>query len=151
MATKQGFPFFDMDFTKAFTDFRMPGFDVDAAIAMQRRNVEAMTAAIQMTFDGMQAVTRRQAEASRQMLDDMSAMMNEMASNAAPEEKLSRQADLAKASFEKTVANLREVADMAAKSNADAANVLNKRVSESLDEIKSAAGKKKAQPAKAAA
>ena len=44
------------DFGKYFVNGKAPSFDFDAVFALQRKNVEAFTAANQLAFDG---VTRR--------------------------------------------------------------------------------------------
>ena len=128
-ARTTGNPFLDLDFTKMATEFRMPG--------------EALSAANQLALEGVQAVMRRQAEIVRQMMDEARGIMTEMMSVGAPEEKVAKQADLFKTTFEKTVANMKELSEMIAKSNTEAAETLAKRVSESLEEMKSAAGKLK--------
>ncbi len=43
---------------------------------------------------------------------------------------------LAKATYEKAVGNLQEIADLIQKSNAEALSVLNKRFAEAMDEVK---------------
>ena len=35
-------PFYGTDFTKIFSDFRVPGVDMQALMATQRRNLEAV-------------------------------------------------------------------------------------------------------------
>ncbi len=50
-------------------------------------------------------------------------------------------AELAKDGFEKILSNMKEVSEMVAKSNTEAAEVLSKRVSEQLEEIKQTAQK----------
>ena len=42
------FPFATADFTKAWGDFKIPGFDFDAVFSAQRKNIEAVTAANQV-------------------------------------------------------------------------------------------------------
>jgi phasin family protein len=142
-ARTTGNPFLDLDFTKMATEFRMPGVDMEGVLASQRRNVEALSAANQLALEGVQAVMRRQAEIVRQMMDEARGIMTEMMSVGAPEEKVAKQAELFKTTFEKTVANMKELSEMIAKSNTEAAETLAKRVSESLEEMKSAAGKLK--------
>jgi phasin family protein len=56
----------------------------------------------------------------------------------APEQKIAQQTELVKTAFEKALGNLRELTEMVAKSNTEAADVLTKRVGESLTELKSA-------------
>jgi phasin family protein len=136
MAT-QTYPFFETDFTKIFSEFQIPGFDMTSLIATQRRNLEAVNAANQLAVEGVQAVLRRQAEIMRQMVEESSTVMREMMATGAPEQKIAQQTDLVKAAFEKALANLREMTEMVAKSNSEAADVLTKRIGESLTELKS--------------
>ena len=56
---------FDFDVTKIFADFRFHPFDVEAAWAAQRRNIEALSQANQLAIESMQAVAKRQIELTR--------------------------------------------------------------------------------------
>jgi phasin family protein len=137
MANPTGYPFFETDFTKIFSEFRVPGFDIEGLLATQRRNIEAVTAANQLAVEGVQAVLRRQTEIVRQMVEESSSAMRDLMATGAPEQKIAQQTDLVKSAFEKALANLRELTEMVAKSNTEAADVLTKRVGESLTELKS--------------
>lgn len=143
MAKTTGNPFFDIDLSKMIAEYKVPGVDVDSILASQRKNIEAVTAANQLAVEGLQAVLRRQAEILRQSVEEAGAMVNEVMTASSPEDKAAKQAELVKAAFEKTLANARELSEMVAKSNSEAADVLSKRVSESLDELKSAIAKTK--------
>ncbi|HEY0834929.1 MAG TPA: phasin family protein [Azospirillum sp.] len=136
-----GNPFLDVDVTKMLGEFKMPGLDMDAIMATQRKNIEAVTAANQLAVEGLQAVMRRQAEILRQSLEEAGNMMSGMMTAGSPEDKAAKQAEVVKAAFEKTLANMKELAEMVAKSNTEAADVLSKRVSESLEEVKTALAK----------
>lgn len=135
---------FDFDLTKLLGDFKVPGVDFESIIASQRKNIEAVTAANQLAVEGLQAVLRRQAEIIRQSIEEASSLVGDLTSPTAPEEKAAKQADLVKSAFEKALANIKELSEMVAKSNSEAAEVLTKRVSESLEEVKSAIAKAKA-------
>ncbi|CAK0753927.1 Phasin [Azospirillaceae bacterium] len=143
MAKPTAYPFFEMDVSKMLAEFKLPGVDVDAIMSSQRRNIEAVTAANQLAIEGMQAVVRRQAEILRQTMEETGAMLTEMMTAGAPEEKVAKQAELVKSAFEKALANMKELAEMVAKSNTEAANVISRRVSESLEELKGAIAKAK--------
>ncbi|HYH17430.1 MAG TPA: phasin family protein [Azospirillum sp.] len=136
-----GNPFLDFDVTKALGDFKVPGLDVDAILATQRKNIEAVTAANQLAIEGLQAVIRRQAEILRQSMEEAGSMVSDVMAAGSPEDKAAKQAELVKVAFEKALANVKELAEMVAKSNTEAADVLSKRVSESLDEVKTAIAK----------
>lgn len=135
---------FDFDLTKLLGDFKVPGVDFESIIASQRKNIEAVTAANQLAVEGLQAVLRRQSEIIRQSIEEASSLVGDLTSVSAPEEKAAKQADLVKSAFEKALANIKELSEIVAKSNSEAAEVLTKRVSESLEEVKAAIAKAKA-------
>ena len=143
MATMSNNPFMSMkvpefmDFTKMTGQFKVPNLDTGALIESQRKNIEAVTAANQVAFEGAQAMSQRQAEILRQMWDDSANAMKALAANGKPEENMVKQAEFAKKAFEQSLANLRELAEMGAKSNTEAVEVITKRVAEGLDELKS--------------
>jgi phasin family protein len=58
-----------------------------------------------------------------------------------PQEMTAKQAELARKAFEQALANMRELAEMVSKSNTEAFAIINKRVTESLQELKSLVAK----------
>ena len=125
-----------MDFNKFAEQFAVPGVDAKAMIDSQRKNIEAISAAQQVAFEGAQAVTRRQVEILRQVMEDSADAVREMTAAGKPEDKLAKQAELFKHGFEQALANLRELTEMGAKSNSEAAELINHRITESIDELK---------------
>jgi phasin family protein len=136
--------FFDFDMTKLFSDFRFRPFDVEALWAAQRRNLEALSQANQLAVEGVQAVTRRQIELTRETFEGLSSLLRDLAQPASPEERIAKNTDYAKQMLEKSVNHGREVASIAAKTGADAAEVLQKRATEGLEELRSFASKQAA-------
>ena len=130
-------PVWDVDFTKLLGEFKVPGVDLDAVLQAQRKNIEALTAANRTAAEGLQAFARRQSEILRQNLAELQAQFSSAVTAGAPEEKLAKQTDLAKAAFEKAIADMKELAELLAKSNTEAAEIVSKRVSASFDELKS--------------
>ena len=129
--------FFDFDVTKMFADFRFRPFDVEAIWAAQRRNIEALTQANQLALEGTQALIRRNMELARQGMEELQSMMSDLTRpNGSMEDRLARQADFSKKAIEKGLANFREMADLMTKANTEAMNVLTKRVTESLEEVR---------------
>jgi phasin family protein len=135
-------PFKDLDVTKMMSDMKFPFVGFETVVETQRKNIEALTAANQTAFEGVQALFQRQAELVRTSVEDMTKATTDLWSAASPEEKATKQADLVKKSYEGAIANLREAIDMLAKSNGQAADMINKRVGESIDELKIAVAKK---------
>jgi len=137
MAEAQTRPsFFDFDMTKMMADFRFRPFDVEALMACQRRNIEALTQANQLTVEVVQAVARRQIEIARQTLEDMSALLRDLAQPASTEDRIAKNTEYAKQMLEKSLSNGREITLLATKAGTEAADVLRKRACEGLDEIR---------------
>ena len=128
--------FLDIDVGKAFAGFAFPGLDVEALMAAQRKNLEALTQANQLAVEGVQAVARRQVEIARQAVDETSAAFRDLTQPGAPEERIAKNVDLAKQAFEKGIANARELAELVTKANTEAFNVIAKRMSESFEEFR---------------
>lgn len=155
MATKSNNPFmgFDMtkfaidfdpakmteEFTKMMGQYQVPGLDMNALIESQRRNLEAVTQANRVALEGVQAVAKRQAEILQATLSEAVAAVEAIAGSGSPQEATARQADLVKGAYEKALSNMKELAELVAKSNAEAGEAINNRIAESLDEIKKAA------------
>ncbi len=74
-------------------------------------------------------------------MTEMTEAMRGMTGNENPQDRAARQAEMLKAGYEKAVANIREIADLIQKSNAEALALLNRRFAEAMDEIKQMAGK----------
>jgi len=137
MADAQSRPsFFDFDVTRMMSDFRFRPFDVDALMACQRRNIEALTQARQLTVEAAQAVARRQIEIARQTLEEMSALLRDIAQPASTEDRIAKNTEYAKQMLEKSVSNGREITLLATKAGTEAADVLRRRACEGLDEIR---------------
>jgi len=143
MAVNGKNPFLDFDVTKVMSEFRVPSVDVDAVVASQRKNIEALTQANQLAVEGVQAVARRQVEIARQAMEEFSAMIRDLVQPVSPEDRIAKQAEFSKLALEKGLTNARELTEMVAKANTEAFNVINKRVTESLEEVREYATKKR--------
>jgi phasin family protein len=129
------------DFAKVFTQFVASGFPADHLASAQRRNFEAVAAATQVAAESWLTVYRRQVEILTEAAVEGTNGLQHLWSPGTPDEKLAEHADALKATFEKGLTNLREVSQILAKANAEATDVLAKRVTESLVEMKGVVAK----------
>ena len=142
-------PFGDFDFAKMFEmpkqmgDFKFAPVDMEGVVATQRKNIEALAQANQLAVESMQAIARRQSEIFRSMMEEASSAMREVMAAGSPEEKAAKQTEIVKDAFQRAVVNMRELAELVAKSQTEAMDVVQKRVADSLDEIKTVIAKKK--------
>lgn len=135
------FPQYDLrsvfpDLNQYFGEFKAPSFDVESLMATQRKNLEALAAANRLAVEATQAVFKRQTEVLRQTLEQIAASGRDVAGAGSVQEKAARQTDIARDQFERAVSNAREIAEMIARSNTEAADLLNKRFAESLEEFR---------------
>jgi phasin family protein len=141
MATKQTANVFDFDVSKFdvskyLGDFKVPGVDVETLVASQRKNIEALTQANKLAFEGFQALFKRQVEIARQSIEESATVARQLVEAGTPQEKAVRQTELTKDAFEQALANSRELSEIVAKSNGEAFDLLNKRFFQVLDELK---------------
>lgn len=131
------------EFSKMLKQYKLPGIDVDSVVASQKKNLEALTSANRVAFEGLQAVAKRQAEILQETMNEASKAVDSMSKAGSPPEIAAKQAELAKGAFERALGNMKELADMVAKSNQEATSTINTRISATLDEIKELALKMK--------
>jgi len=136
--------FFDM--SKVFDDFRFGGFDVQAMAEAQRKNLEALTQANQLAIESVRALVQRQGEIAQEAANEASAVLRDWTQPGAPEDRMAKSIEAAKLTFEKRVANIRELNDLGSKASADMIGVIARRISEGFDEVRLYA-KKQAVPA----
>ena len=129
-------PFLDGKFDELFAQFKVPGVQLDDFITAHRKNVEALTTANQLAVEGLQTAFQRQNEILRQIVTDSTTIARDLLTEGTPEDKAIAHADRVKKSFETTLGNLKELGDIVANANQEAADVINKRVAETLTEVK---------------
>jgi phasin family protein len=134
-------PFFDFDVTKMFADFRYRPIDVEAVWAAQRRNIEAFSQANQLAVEGVHAMAKRQIEMTQQTFEEFSTLWRDMTQPSSTEDRIAKHAEFTKKLIDKSLTHGREVAALAAKAGTEATEVLQKRTTESLDEMKAFACK----------
>ena len=103
-----------LDFTKLLARYKLPGVDFSAIVEREKKNIEALTRANKIAFE----------------------TMAETIANARKHDAIQIRADLAKQGFEKALDNMRELAEMAAKSQKEAFEVIRERIGENLDELR---------------
>jgi phasin family protein len=134
--------FFETEVGKLFAGFPFASLDVEAAMASQRKNIEAFTQANQLAVQGFQELAKRQVEFARTAMDEATSLVRDWTSIGTAEERLQKQAAFAKQALEKSVTGTREIVELAGKTQTEAFDVLNKRFSESLEEWGTIAKKK---------
>jgi phasin family protein len=129
------------DFTKYLSQMRMPGVDAEALMAAQKKNMDALVEANKAAAAGYQDLFKRQMAIFEETMTEAQQSMKAFEAVKVDPEKAKAQADLAKAAFEKALANMQALAESAQKANAEAYEIVSARIKESLAELRDMASK----------
>ena len=138
MAAK--FPFaFDMN---AMTEaFKVPAFDFAAAQAAHEKNVAALIEANKTAMAGMKAIYTKQAALFNAALAEMKDRIADVQGQPMNADSAAKNAEIAKAAFEKALSDVKEMTEMAQSANVEAFEIIKARAEEAMAEFKEAAEK----------
>jgi len=139
---KSPFPF-DFDLSKIMGEYQIPGVDWSELMASQQKNLQALAKANQLLVEGAQAVVRREVEILQKALAELAAASKDMMQQGDPQAQAAKRLELAQASFQAAIQNMRELAEVAGRSNREAMEVINQRALESFEEVKQALARKR--------
>ena len=125
-----------MDINQLMEQFKIPGVDVSAIVEARRKDIEALMTANRQAYEGMQLLAQRQAEMLKEAMAEWQAATQDMMGAQSPTAGAAKKAELGKQALERALANMRELAEMATKSQSQAWAVINTRFHENLEELK---------------
>lgn len=128
----------NINYTKIIENCGAAPIDVSSLIETQRKNIQALSQAQQMAFGNIQAIARRQVEVISKFMEDQSKLTTELLREGKPEDKITKNAEIIKKSYENAMANAAEIAEMVKKANTETTGILNKRASATIKEIRCA-------------
>lgn len=129
-------------FSTFIRGLKLPDIDVSEIVASQKNNVEAFTKSVQAASEGAAAVAQRQAEILRAAFDQTMVMIRDLSVPGSPKKTVAKQAEFAKKAIETALANARELGETVEKANREAFEIIRRRTSETLDEIRKSVLKK---------
>ena len=145
--TAQNFPFafpltFDADKLKElFSAAKLPGVDADAVLASQQKNVDALIEANQVVIAGYQDLFKRQVALFEAAVTETKDKLTQVQGQPLTAEQATQSVDALKVAFEKTAADVKELAELAQKANTGAFEIVKTRAEEAVAEFKAAAEK----------
>ena len=124
-------------FNRALSEMKLPGMpDVQALLTAHRKNMETLSAVNRVALEGAQAVARRHTEILQHNMQELSESMQALAANDTPQAQVAKQAELIKRAYERAVADMKELGELIQRSNNESLELLNRRFSEAMDEVK---------------
>jgi phasin family protein len=127
------------DVTKMMEQFKIPGIDMTAIMQAQRKGIEWLVEANKAAFESMQALGKRQTEMMTEAMQDLqNAAKNGVGGITDP----TKQAELVRKGFEKTLAGMKELAEMARQAQSDAMARITRSAADGMQNIKAMAKSK---------
>jgi phasin family protein len=122
------------------TTFTFPDYSREIT-AIHLRNVQALTEAQQAVLEGFKSLLQRQLEIIQSALEESMKAAQDIMSDPDLKSNVAKRFDATKAAMLSSAGNANILSEMAARSNAQAAGILQNRALEALDEVKAAVGK----------
>lgn len=133
--SRQATPVLDLE--TILKGFNLPGVDVKSIIEGRRADIRAVTLANKLAYDSVKLLAKRQAEMLREAIDGWRAAVKDLT---VPEgsDLAAQRTELANQAMQKALANVRELAELAAKSQAEAWDPVSKRFRDNLADVRKA-------------
>lgn len=124
------------DFTKQLSGMKMPGFDAEAIMTAQRKNMDALVEANKAAAAGYQDLFKKQMAIFEDTMAEAQKQMKSFDTTKLDAEAAKNQTEIAKAAFEKALANMQALAEHAQKANAEAYEIVSARMKDSMTELR---------------
>lgn len=130
--------------------FKAPGFDrfleqanlpVEALMAAQQKNIEALVEANKVAVTGYQELYSRTVKVFEESIATAKARVSETQGKPISADAATKNVEVMQSAFEKALGDMRELSEMAQKANVGAFEVIKARVEEAVAEFKVAADK----------
>lgn len=122
-----------LDLQATLEKLKLPGLDTAALLDSGRKDIEALLAANERVFTGIEALSHKQANLLSDIMREWQAGAKDAIAKGSPAEKVHQASQHAQRAFSQALVNMREMADIAAKSHEDVLTILNKRYQENVE------------------
>jgi phasin family protein len=117
-------------------------FDMTKIMEHQHKNLEAMTKSWQAMAGGANEIAKKQRAILDEAVKDVTAMVHDYKPGGSPQDMMAKQAEFAKKAMEAAIANTRDIAELVQKSTTEAFKIVQDRMKESYEEIRTTVEKK---------
>jgi phasin family protein len=122
------------EIAKTVEQFRLPGLDAEALLESRRKDIEALAEANRIALSGMQELARKQGEILQATLRELQVLVQEARTGLAQDP--SKFGDLVQRSLQETFGSMRDLAELARKSQTDAFRVVGERIQHNIEELR---------------
>ena len=100
-----------------------------------RKDLQALVQANEKSYEGLQSVVQRQTEMLKNSIGDWQGAVKSMPGKD-PKESFAQLDEMGRAAFKRALDDIKELADLAAKSQADAFNVVRERINDNVEQAR---------------
>jgi phasin family protein len=129
------------DFTRYLASYQGTGFDPEALMQAQQKNMNALVEANKAAAAGYQDLFKKQVAIFEETMTEAKKQLQEFDATKLDAETARARTELVKVAFEKAIGNMQALAEAAQKANTDAYKIVSERIQESLAEIRDLAAK----------
>lgn len=127
-------PFVDM--SKFLAQFQVPGLDASALNESRKKDLQALVEANRIAVEGMQALARKQLEVFQSTMSELQAITPSLSAGTSAAPDVAKQGQAAQKVWQKAMTDMRELADLARKSQTDALVTIAQRATQNLQELR---------------
>ena len=122
-----------LDLRKTLEQLKLHGPGTDALLESGRKDIEALLAANERVFTGVEALTHKQGELLLDIMREWQAGAKDAIGKGNGNEKLNQAAQHAQRAFSHALTSMKEMADIAAKAHEDVLNILSQRYQDNVE------------------
>lgn len=123
------------EIAKTVEQFRLPGLNAEALLEGRRKDIEAIAEANRIALSGMQELSRKQGEILQATLRELQALVQEARTTDLAQDP-SKFGDLVQKSLQEAFGNMRDLAELARKSQTEAFRVVGERMQRNIEELR---------------
>ena len=124
------------ELTKTFEQFKTSGVDMNSLFDSRRKDVEALVAANKVTYEAMLALAKTQTDMLTQAMQGIQESTNGAVAGTIKGGDVGKHAEAAQKAWQKMLADMKQLAEMAQKAQVEAMKDLTERATESIGEMK---------------
>ncbi|WP_354678511.1 phasin family protein [Cupriavidus plantarum] len=124
------------DFTTILEQYKLPGVDMASIIDARRKDIEAITQANRVAYEGMQMLVQKQLDIFNKTIQQIQAEIPNAVAGTEGVRTVTQQSELVQQRLHTAFKNMREMAEMAQKSQSEALAVMTRRADQNIDAAK---------------
>jgi phasin family protein len=129
---------------KVVDQIRLPGLDAAAVIEGRRKDIEALAEANKVALTGVQDLVQKQAEILNKTLEQLQSVIQEGKASGSIPENSTQLGELVQKTLHNALGNMRELAELAYRSQSDALRIVYGRAQQNIEELKALLPRRKA-------